>query len=471
MGFTSDRFTRVDSPSRSIPYISLDAVRERAAIDKLGALYSSAYLAGAQAKARGFGSLPSKTYKDADKYGRESVDHPLDAIVNERWNPIMTSQDGWQWTSVYRDAMGEAPVRVEWKKGIPVAFWPVTVPVETYFDATAKVSPVRYRIGQGDKFTPAGFYYEHEILVFKTCISYDGVTGKSLAELGAEDIGLSVDLTRFYRNVIARGFNPGGVLETDDELLDADVAALQRRNAKVSGAEHAGELRIFDRGLKWKAVGSSMAEADIVKQQEFVLQSVARTLYVQPSKMMDFSRATYSNIGEANISFVVDTLLSEVSAIERELRKVTRAMGQPDVYVKFAFRGLLRGDLKGQMQAYRDGVFSGVYERAEVRAWEELPFREGTDELLQPTAYYAIDPETGEAKPLPAKARVENEALATLADDARERIAARVAKDGDTPKTRDFARTVLTPVAEAYARFGRTFSIGDEIEEALNGRT
>ena len=468
MGFTSD-FKRVDGgQSYSVPYFTLDgsSPTRRLAIDKAGALFSTAYLAAAQAKARGLGSLPSGVFRDAEHYGREKVQHPLTYIINNRWNPFMTSQDGWQWLSVFRDTMGQAPVRVEWSRGLPVALWPITVPVEQHHASGA--APVRYIIPKGDKFTKAGTYLNHEILIFKTCISTDGgVTGRSLAELAAEDIGLSIDLTRFYANVIQKGFHPGGYLEHEQKLDLADVQALAKKNAALAGADHAGELRIFDQGLKYHALSTSMAEADIVKQQEFILQSVGRALYVQPTKMMDFSRATYSNIGDANISFVVDTLLSEITNIERELGKITAAMGFPELYVKFELRGLMRGDFKGQMQAYKDGIWAGVYKPAEVRAWEELPFAEGSDELLRPANYFSIDPVTGEARPLPAR---EQNALAPVVADARERIAARVAKDGDTPKTREFARTVLTPVAKAYELAGAEFDIDHETEEAISGQ-
>lgn len=468
MGFLSD-FKRVDSGRAfSVPYFTLDgsSSTRRLAIDNAGALFSTAYLAAAQAKARGLGSLPSGVFRDAERYGREKVSHPLNHIINSRWNPFMTSQDGWQWLSVFRDTMGQAPVRVEWLRGEPVAFWPISTEVEQHYAEGS--DPVRYVIRTGDKFTPAGTYLSHEILIFKTCISTDGgVTGRSLAELAAEDIGLSVDLTRFYASVIQKGFHPGGYLEHDRKLELEDVQAIAAKNKVLSGPDHAGELRIFDQGLKYHSLSASMAEADIVKQQEFILQSVGRALYVQPPKMMDFSRATYSNIGDANISFVVDTLLSEVTNIERELGKITAAMGTPELYVKFELRGLMRGDFKGQMQAYKDGIWAGVYKPAEVRAWEELPFAEGSDELLRPANYFSIDPITGEARPLPAK---QQNALAPVLADARSRIADRVAKDGDTPKTREFARTVLTPVAKAYELAGAEFDIDHETEEAISGQ-
>ncbi len=156
-----------------------------------------------------------------------------------------------------------------------------------------------------------------------------------------------------------------------------------------------------------------------------------------------------------------------VTAIEAELHKIFDAMGQPDYYIKFELRGLQRGDFKGQMAGYKDGVYAGILKRSEPREWMDLPFEEGSDELLQPTAYYSVDPSTGEPKPVP-KALAAADPFAPLLADARERIALRVAKDGDTSKTREFARTALVPIAAACATIGRAFDIAHEIEESVN---
>lgn len=479
MGFTSD-FKRVDQTSVSIPYFTLTSDRsaQRLAIDRAGALMSNAYLTAEQAKARALGGLPVHVFNDSGGDREKVKNHPLARICNRRWNPIMTAQTGWQWTSLRRDSMGSAYARVEWdRRGEPLHFWPIEAPVETFYSPGARVSPVRYKVGPGDKFTPPGIYLRHEILHFPTCISTDGgVTGRSFAELAAAEIGLSIDLTRFYANIISKGFNPGGYLQTDDELDENDVAAIKKKNDILSGPDHAGELRIFDRGLKYSAVGSTMAEADIVKQEEFILQSVARAVYVQPNKVFDFSRATYSNIEEAAIAFVTDTMTNEITAIEAEVNSLFEIMGQPDTYLKFEMRGLLRGSFKAQIEAFVAAVYGGIYKRSEVRDLLELPFVEGSDELLQPTAYIAIDRTTGEAKPVPKALASGVRALTDGADplapvlaDARDRIARRLEKDGDCEKTREFAEMVLTPVRDAYALAGVAFDLEETIEEACRG--
>lgn len=477
MGFTSD-FKRVDGGvSYSVPYFTLNgsAGVQRLAIEKTGALFSTAYLAAEQAKIRALGSLPCHVYRDIER-GREPVkEHPLQRLVARRWNPVMTAQTGLQWLSLRRDTFGTAYVRVAWSQGKPVALYPIESDVTVGFDPAADVSPVRYEVLSDDRFTKKGVYLDREVLAFPTCISTDGgVTGRSLADLAAEDIGLSIDLTRFYRNIISKGFNPGGYLEHERTLSIEEVQVLARKNAELSGTDHAGEVRIFDSGLKYHPVTASMAEADIVKQQEFILQSVARAVYVQPNKVMDFSRATYSNIGDAAIAFVTDTMTNEVTAIEAEFDKLFEFMGQSDTYIKFDLRGLQRGDFKDQMEGFRTGVYAGFYTQAEIREWLELPFIEGTDELLHPSAYFRLDPETGEPQELPyaPSRRAPSESASSMRpvlDDAIARIRTRLERDGDVPKTREYARGVLAPVAQAFTAAGEPFSIEAAVKEAIDG--
>jgi hypothetical protein len=99
----------------------------------------------------------------------------------------------------------------------------------------------------------------------------------------------------------------------------------------------------------------------------------------------------------------------------------------------------------------------------------DLPFEEGSDELLQPAAYYAIDPTTGEAKPAPKPTGSQAASVfGPVLADARDRIKARVDKDGPTDKTAHFARLVLAPIASSHEAAGIAFDIDNEIREALD---
>lgn len=426
-----------------------------ASIAHAGAFMSNAYLAAEQAKARAFGTLPVHVYRNTEN-GREQVDHPLARILSKSWNPMVSAVEGWQWLTPRRDTFGEAQVRVEFRKGVPVHFWPLNCAVDKHWDAERR--ELRYWV-EGDDFTPRGWYLSHEIYCFKTPISTDGgVTGRSLAELAANEIGLNIDLTRFYKHVIGKGFSAGGVLEAEKGVTQKQIEEIAEMNKALSGPDHAGELRIFTQGIKYKEVGQSMAEANIIDQETFILQSVARAVYVQPAKIFDYSRATFSNVEQMNIAWATDTIRPEAVAVENILNIMLADMGFPDLYVKFDLKGIMRGDFKSQMEGYRTGVYSGIYTRAEIRAWEELPFVDGTDELLHPLAYTSIDPETGEPRDITwsrsQRTPSTSNALSPLIEDARARVDARRSRDGDTDKTREFAELVFRPIRETAEALG-----------------
>lgn len=54
-------------------------------------------------------------------------------------------------------------------------------------------------------------------------------------------------------------------------------------------------------------------------------------------------------------------------------------------------------------------------------------------------------------------------------DDAIARIRTRLERDGDVPKTREYARGVLAPVAQAFTAAGEPFSIEAAVKEAIDG--
>jgi hypothetical protein len=147
--------------------------------------------------------------------------------MGRRWNPLTTAQTGWQWTSVRRDTNGTAYVRVEGKKGIPSALWPIEADVQTHYDPTVTASPVRYIVGTGDKFTPPphapgdGMLLEPVAPVRTVAVDVDGkaAEGTSLRLLGGE-VGVREERTRFVDREAT-----GRAVLGEREVGDADTRA------------------------------------------------------------------------------------------------------------------------------------------------------------------------------------------------------------------------------------------------------
>lgn len=429
--------------------------------------FSNAYRACALAKARPLASLPVHVYERVDGARRESgkrVAKALSSLLRTRWNPFVSATEGIRWLDMTKDAKGNAFVRVEWSGGKPVALWPMSSMPGVGVDSRTGKPVFEY---QGDKFTPSGKYLSHEVVWVKSpVLDSDCLYGRSLAELAARELNMSIDLEEFYSEILNGGDNFPGWLGTDQKLNDQDVKRLQSDLAGGRGVLGAGKIRIFDKGLTYHSVGGSMVDMSLIEQEKWILQQTCRTLSVPPQEVFDLSNATYSNIEQGALNFANKTLVPEAAEIERAFSSVLWECGLTDCYVQFDMNGLLRGNYRDRMEGYRIGVYSGFLSRNEVRAKEDMAPYEGGDDFLLPTSYVSVDAGTGEVTQLADSGAADGAgfagerdptdpggdstgALDAIHEDMAARVRARFDEDGDTEKFREFASRVLTPYANA----------------------
>lgn len=360
-----------------------------------GALMSVDYLACEQTKARSLATLPVRVVQRVGDHRENIDDHPLAILLSGQANECMSSIDLMEWTVLRRDTFGTAYWRVEWWRGKPIAIWPVNVRVYPDYDQTARRGyRMRYHVPGGDDMTPAGTYFAHEMVAIKTAVSKTGVTGESLARLAAEEIGLSVDLERFYRSMLHNGNHQLGHVEIPEgripqEAYDRLQAAIEAK----AGITESGKTPIFGYGAKWVTDQQTMRDASLIEQQQWVLQQVCRATNVPPYKVYDGTVTTYSGGQQARIDYTTDTVVPEVRAIEQALTPVMRSCGTPDARVKFSLQGLMRGDDASRASFYRELGYLGAYTRADIREYEDMEPIDGLEMPLFPLNYGAVKPD------------------------------------------------------------------------------
>jgi phage portal protein BeeE len=424
-------------------------------VRRAGAWLSSDFVACETVKVRAIRSLPVHVVEKRDNGRYEVPDSPL-ARVLHRPNALMTWGDLMAWAIVRRDVMGTAYIRVvRSRSGDVAALWPVLSNVRVSIDhATGTV----VFSGGVDEFAAEPWNCREDgVVVLRTDWTENGYRGASVLETAAGDIGLSVELADFYRSVISTGDNFPGWLETEQKLGPDDVDAVHASLERQRKPENAGKMRIFE-------------------QERFVLEKVCRACHVDPHHVYGIEGETATASEGWDIAFAKNTVLPEVTAIEEAFQTVldgAASTGGRDsgLRLKFSLNGLMRGDLKSRMEAYRIGIYAGVWTRAYCCTQEDIPWLPGQDALLQPTAYYVLDDEG--APQLPAaptegtsgqsdgvsgieerNAGTSARLLAPVIKDAEDRVAARAARDGDGARTRDYARTVVMPVVNAAALAG-----------------
>ena len=475
-------------PARNEAYTALtllDALPPKARVQSYGAMMSSDFMACETVKARAMRSLPVHVMRNGDHGPERAPDHPLERVLR-RPNSMMSWGDLVAWATIRRDVMGTAYIRAprDPYTGTIRELRPVLGGVVPTFDRATGACVYRWN---ADRFNDAGTCREDEMLVVKTDASDDGgMTGRSLAELAAEDIGLSIDLVSFYRALLDNGNHFQGYLETDAELGVDDIEAIKASLSSTAGAENAGQIRIFDRGLKYREVSAKLENMSLVEQERFVLEKVCRVCHVDPHHVHADGTATATGAAGADIDFAKYTVLPEVRGFEEAfqvlLDRAASLGGKPsDFYVKFNMTGLERADIKTRMDAHRIAIYAGIYTRSHACELEEIPWLPGQDRLLQPTAYYMVDEDGEPYAPGPQTFGTSGQsdgvsgrdqkavqaAFRVFVDDARDRIARRAAADGDCPKTRAYAQQVMRPVALAASLGGIGFDAGAEIDDEI----
>lgn len=454
------------------------------------ALTSNAVLACLIVRAETFASLPVHVYRQTDG-ARERADDPMQVLVGGYANPVLTSREFWRWKQLTEDIRGNAYVWVERAGGRPSALWPMTSSdMKLRYDPSTRIAVYDYA---GDSFVPKGTYSARDVLHFRGPLNQNGYVGTSLVEKARTVIGLTIGSEQFYERLLSNGNHFPGHLETDMVLRDEDVKALRQRLKEYSGIEHAGETRLFDRGIKFVQNKMTVQEADLTAQQTWYLQEVCRIFRVPPMLVQDWSRSTYTNSEQADIWFAKHTILPIAANTEAVVNRIFFNSGRPDVYVKFELEGLLRGDYTTRSEGYQKLIQAGVLSPNEVRAYEDLNPYEGGDDFLRPMNFVAVDPETGAIKQSietdepdsdpddsPDEARslregkvlaqrnwdkvtgardlldevladAEGRGIAPVMSDALDRIRSRAASDAERGKphlTVEYARKVLAPFAE-----------------------
>lgn len=356
-----------------------------------GALMSVDYAACEQTKARSLSSLPVTVVRRGA--GREQVDgHPIARLLSGMANEDMAAGDLLNWHRLRCDTFGNAYWRIEWWRDEPVAIWPVLCGVRHDFDRSRRPGMRTVYDLSGDKYNPPGRYFADEIVNIRTHITKDGTKGVSLARLAAEQIGLSVDLERFYKSMLHNGNHHFGHVEIDrNNLPDKALNYVRDAIDAMSGVDQSGRAPIFAYGAKWVNDGQTMKDASVIDQQRWVLEQVCRACNVPPWKVYSSTGTTYAGSQQANIDYVTDTVLPDVAMIERAFAPVFAARGEGDLSLKFNMRALMRGDDESRSKYYREMVYAGTYTRADVREWEDMPPVEGLDKPLMPLNYGTVE--------------------------------------------------------------------------------
>jgi HK97 family phage portal protein len=293
-------------------------------------------------------------------------------------------------------------------------------------------------------------------------LSSDGLMGMSPIDLARESLGMALAAQDYGARFFANDAKPtGGWIEFPGSFKDSEAKKVFRDSyqAAQSGANR-GKVLVLENGMKFHEVGVTNKDAQFLELRKFQITDIARLFRVPPHMIADLDRATFSNIEQQSLEFVMHTMTPWAERWEASIESELLLDGD-DLEVEFDFANLMRGDAASRSSYYQSGIQNGWLTRNEARIAENLNPLEGLDEPLRPLNMV----EEGQEQPDPAKAATPADRKTDVQDDPEseaasqrlrvvvERVAGRSARKEASAVTRAHERgsDVATAAGAFYA--------------------
>ncbi len=370
--------------------------------------------------------LPLVTYRRQANGGKErAVNLPLYELLHDTPNPEMSSMTMRETMTAHCLTWGNAYCEIERDQlGRPLNLWPLLPnQVDPYRDQAKQLQYLVRTPGAPDVVIPAAD-------MLHICgLGFDGLKGYSPIWMARESLGLGLAMQKFGATFFGNGSTFGGVLQHPKTIGETAQKNLRESiEARHTGVERAHRFLMLEEGMTYQKLGIDPDSAQFIESRKFEIAEVARWFNVPPHKLRDLTDATFSNIEQQNIEFVVDSVLPWCRRWESEIRRklLSRAERQTLV-VEHLVDGLMRGDSAARHAYYTAQFQIGAMTINEIRAAENRnPIGPEGDQVFilstmstpkQVTERPAADPI---AEPLPARALIEIETPESRAERERE---------------------------------------------------
>lgn len=310
-------------------------------------------------------TLPLHIYRQAGDNKVRVDDHPVADILRRRPNDDMTASEfrGFmQWNlGFYRNAYAEIRPGPRGAIDQLIPFHPTIVQPE-------RRGGVRWYL-VNDGYRQRALRFDEMWHLRMDPLRHDGLAGIPLLTDAAESIGKALAVHRYGARFFANGGKSGGVITHPTKFQTKDdrerfMAAWKRAN--TGAGAHSDKL--LEHGMGYDAHGVANNEAQFLETLKECAIELSRYWGVPPHKIGILDRATFSNIEQQALEFVIDTLMPWLVTWEQAI--VNDLILQPGLFAEFNVGGLLRGDIKTRFEAYAKARQWGWLSVNEIRALE-----------------------------------------------------------------------------------------------------
>lgn len=347
------------------------------------AMQASAVFASVRILSESVAGLPCIFYERSEGGKERSVDHPLFNILRYEPNPEMSAFRFFEALMGHLLLWGNSYAEIQYNgKGEIVALWPLRPDrVQPERNKTTKNIEYIVRLKNGEPITLPAASVLH--IPF---YSFDGIVGVSPIGYARLSVGLSIATERYGASFFGNGARPGGVLQHPETLSEEAYIRLKKNwNSEHQGLSNAQRLAILEEGLTYQQIGVPPEDAQFLETRRFQVEEIARIYRIPPHMLADLEKATFSNIEQQSLEFVIHTVRPWLVRWEQEIhRALLLPRERKDFFAEFLVDGLLRGDIASRYQAYATARQNGWLSANDIRRLENMNAVDGGDIYLVP---------------------------------------------------------------------------------------
>ena len=235
---------------------------------------------------------------------------------------------------------------------------------ELFYDVTLP-DGARERLTRADVWHISGF-------------SRDGLVGLDRIQFMRDALASGVATSEFAARFWENNAQPATVLTSKGKVAPEDKEKLRADWKRLfRGPKKAGEVAVTDQDMDVKFLQVDNKASQYVESRTFSVLEVARAFGVPPHLLFELSRATFSNIDQQSLEFIIYCMGPHYA---RVAAAATQHFAEDGHFFEFLPEALLKGDIKTRFEAYGVAIDKGIYSPNEVRSLENRNAREGGDE-------------------------------------------------------------------------------------------
>lgn len=236
-----------------------------------------------------------------------------------------------------------------------------------------------------------------DIIHLKAGISQDGLSGMCVRETLARNMEGNKASQNFLNNLYQKGLTANAVVKYVGDLDKKKKQMLLKELAEF-GASTSDKIIPLPLGFDLQPLDLKLTDSQYYELKKFSSLQIAAAFGIKPNYLNNYDKSSYSNSEMQNLSFYVDTLLSNLTCWEEELnyKLLTEKEIAKGLSFKFNIATILRGDLKTQSEALSTYVGGSIYTVNEARKKAGLPPAKNGDVILVNGSFVRIE-EIGKA--------------------------------------------------------------------------